>query len=203
MKNLCAWAALFLCAATIIVSSSCSKQTNADAQSTTAATGGKSGAAGKAGTAGTAGSKATSTATAGTGAAVGAVASQANGWSVPCGSATCKDDYMVGMACCADETKGTCGVFSGTCEPRATPNPKCPGVMFPVTVPGCCLADGTTCGVDGYPAMPGCVPIDVLVQYGLTPPDDTHCDGTPIGGMAGAGGSKAGGAGGASGAMGK
>lgn len=199
MRNLHACAVLCLCAASIV--SSCSKKTSAGpAQNTTAATGGKSAAAGRAGTAGTAGTagaKATSSATGGMGAAGG----PANMWSVPCGSVTCTDDYMVGMVCCVDASTSTCGVMSGTCQPRATPNPKCPGLTFPVTIPGCCLADGTTCGIDGYPVMPGCVSTDTLAQYMLPPPDPTHCDGTPIGSTAGAGGSNAGS--GAGGAMGR
>jgi hypothetical protein len=192
MRQQGGWVAVYLCAVCMI---GCSKQTNAD-EGTSAATGGKSGAAGKVGAAG-----AKATAGAGMVAGTGGMPAQQNPWSVPCGSVTCNDDYMVGMVCCADMAKGTCGVMDGTCKPRATPNPKCPGVTFPVTVPGCCLTDGTTCGVDGYPVMPRCVTLDNLEQYMIPPPDATHCDGTPIGGMAGAGGGKAGtGASGAGGA---
>jgi hypothetical protein len=60
------------------------------------------------------------------------------------------------------------------------PNVNCGNLMFAgMTIMGCCMSDGTTCGIDGYPLMAGCVSGTLLGAPAK------HCDGTAIAGMAG------------------
>lgn len=184
--------AVLLCA---VSGMGCSKKTN---------TGGAAGFAGDFGAAGFVTATGGTGAVAGMGAAGGAAGMPAT--TVPCGAMTCSAGGIPipVMLCCADQATGTCGLLSGTtCTPRATPNPNCPSVTIgPANVPGCCLPDGTTCGIDGYPLMAGCASSSTLAQFGVMVAAK-HCDGTPIGtaGMGGQGGA-AGAAGGAAGAAG-
>jgi hypothetical protein len=186
MKQLAWTVSLLLCSAAAL---GCSKSSNNNAG---VAGFGAAGFGGGVGAAGTLGASGTSQGTAG-----GAGMMPAT---VMCGSMTCSSPIPVGVGpqlCCANPASGVCGLMSGTmCQARPTPNTNCAGLSFGgMNVAGCCMSDGTTCGIDGYPLMAGCVSGTVLGVPAK------HCDGTPIGtaGMGGAGG-QAGAAGGTAGA---
>ena len=104
---------------------------------------------------------------------------------VPCGSNTCNPPpnpfaALLGnmplpialpmpMACCADESKGTCGTAAtagAACEIPATPDARCPGLSLGALggaaagaanlAAGCCTPSGQ-CGLDGMIFGRGCV----------------------------------------------
>ncbi|HKP60484.1 MAG TPA: hypothetical protein VJV78_27345 [Polyangiales bacterium] len=133
-------------------------------------TGGSSGAAGASGSAGQ---------------SAGGAGAPAPPMPVPCGSTMCYppqnplSGLLGGMmlpiqlpsaaACCIDESKGTCGTAAAvgaTCEARATPDSRCPGVnlgAFGGAAAGltglfspCCTASNQ-CGLDGMLFGRGCV----------------------------------------------
>jgi hypothetical protein len=104
---------------------------------------------------------------------------------VPCGSSMCYPppnplSALIGgmplpimlpspMACCVDESAGTCGTAAmagAMCEARATPDSRCPGISLGALggaaaglgniAGGCCTPSGQ-CGLDGMIFGRGCV----------------------------------------------
>jgi hypothetical protein len=84
------------------------------------------------------------------------------------------------IACCiGSETASVCGTApsaTGTCEPRAADDPRCPSIdpgsliMFSGgAINGCCTADNA-CGVDGALFGRGCIEnAEAAVELGMIP----------------------------------
>jgi hypothetical protein len=131
-----------------------------------------------------------------------------------CGSETCEAvDANLAMICvqncCTSDMK--CGrlnaspVGSKTCAPMVNEDPDCPAIMVPVVgmVPGCCMDDGMTCGVQDQTGIfgGGCRSrcSAAILSSGIM---DISCDGetmkacpAPMGGGSGGAGGMGGAAG--------
>jgi hypothetical protein len=82
---------------------------------------------------------------------------------VACGSTTCQTNPLLAGfvdACCADPTKGVCGMSSmgAACSAPAVSDPRCPGVDFmgAFMLASCCTAAGQ-CGIDASMFGMGCI----------------------------------------------
>ena len=123
---------------------------------------------------------------------------------VPCGAKRCQaPDGYSGELCCHDSFSATCGQKTGPDECSEFPpveDEHCPDatVYFNLGshfVRGCCMDDGTTCGLDLTSAFnfasvfttPECNTLDdAMVTADSSQPDKTtlpaptHCDGSPL-----------------------
>lgn len=123
---------------------------------------------------------------------------------VRCGSATCEAPAGFGgapgggaipggmgggfpggpSACCIDAAKGSCGIqgMTGTCEPKPTPDPRCPVLTGgPGDLTGCCTNSGM-CGADVSMFGAGCAPLsdEMLRRFFSDAPAPRRCDGQPL-----------------------